>query len=137
VPYGEGDFETLWNVRLMDPSVCKNPTAADARRVEDGLHWSVIGRGEISAAGFVCKNAVPFPLHNIAALDPYQCDNYEVRFCCPRGKTYRDGNDDQIAMLLLRDRCRYLVKDDSLQTTNKGCNFRQSTVMKYNLLCIM
>ena len=104
VPGGEGDFETLWNARLIDPSICENPIAVDARIVKSCLHWTVLGRGEISGSGFVCKNTDPYFVASDDqsssyfrsglddaewveySVDDYPCDDYEVRFCCPKCK---------------------------------------------------
>ena len=84
VPAGQGDYETLSKVRLIDPSVCENPTRVDARRIKDSLHWTEIGRGEIFLHGFLCKNYVTYSLFNNVSYLP--CDDYEVRFCCPTCK---------------------------------------------------
>ena len=82
-PEGEGDYETLMSVHhLIDDNVCNNPTSVDARRVCDGVHWSLLGQGQIEGNGFVCKNVQSYlpissPLNVV-------CDDYEVRFCCPK-----------------------------------------------------
>jgi len=94
----------LWNARLFDPSICQNPITADARIAGNCVHWSVLGRGEITENGFVCKNSDPYFVYasyseleqswsqnSSDSYDPYDydyhlCDDYEVRFCCPKGK---------------------------------------------------
>ena len=87
-PDGRGDFETLDKVRLIDPTVCQIPTNVDARRISDSAHWSVIGRGRIFKNGFECKNVfTPILRIDVAhKLPQYSCDDYEVRFCCPKRK---------------------------------------------------
>ena len=88
-PDGKGDYETLVNVRLIDDSVCENPTNADARRVTDGMHWSVTEQGEIDVNGFVCKNTLSDYISNyLPFFAPSICDDFEVRFCCPERKLY-------------------------------------------------
>ena len=102
-PGGNGDFETLWNARLVDPSICTNPIAADARLAKESIHWSVLGRGEVTNNGFVCKNTDYYHIPYLPGIYPvqdgsygptddypfyYQCDDYEVRFCCPKGRLF-------------------------------------------------
>ena len=94
---------------MIDPSICENPIAVDARIVKSCLHWTVLGRGAITNNGFVCKNTDPYFLFasfltenteqssaqvstryddgewDGYLLDDYPCDDYEVRFCCPEG----------------------------------------------------
>ena len=68
--------------------MCEIPTNVDARRISDSVHWSVIGRGRLITNGFECKNVFT-PLLNIHVAPVFpqnRCDDYEIRFCCPKRK---------------------------------------------------
>jgi len=77
-PGGYGDYETLSLLLNENPGkLCKNPTAIDARLVSNNDPYQSANQVvTISTSyGFQCVNS----------QNSGQCEDYEVRFCCPSG----------------------------------------------------
>ena len=76
-PTGDGDFETLASIVQKHPKIkCPSPTHIQGRQTETKVDAKNSGQ-EISldpAEGLICENI------------GQTCQNYEVRFCCPKSK---------------------------------------------------
>ena len=76
-PSGEGDYETLASIIERYPHyLCLNPTEIEGRLAGTTIDATSIDQ-DITldpSEGLICKN-----------IDQ-ACQNYEVRFCCPKSK---------------------------------------------------
>lgn len=82
-PSGEGDYETLNDLRKSHPEkICPHPSYVDARVIATDLPHSSAGQNTHSSltGGFWCNNK-----DNPGT----SCLDYKVRFCCPDGKMYK------------------------------------------------
>ena len=77
-PTGKADSELLSDLRNENPGkICDNPTAIDARKIDDDTDYAETGQNlTVNATyGLLCVNEEQQP--------GAQCFDYKVRFCCP------------------------------------------------------
>ncbi|ESO92026.1 hypothetical protein LOTGIDRAFT_121410, partial [Lottia gigantea] len=80
-PSGSYDYEALSNIQIEYPGkVCANPIGVDARLL-NGLHYTTSGEVVTvsPSVGLICKNS---------DQKDKRCEDYKVRFCCPKGKLF-------------------------------------------------
>ena len=76
-PSGEGDDETLTTLRSLYPDViCESPIHFEARIASTGTPLNS------SADNVFASRLMGLECVNFVGVD---CDDYEVRFCCPKG----------------------------------------------------
>jgi hypothetical protein len=75
-PSGNGDGEHLSLMLQEGYPVCSNPIGVECRRISDQADWTQTGEfATCTTAGFECLNA---------NQPDRSCDDYEVRFFCPK-----------------------------------------------------